>query len=47
MSIKFWVLKFREDLNSWVFNFAIFFKTAKNAKLSTKKVNQGFFGIAN
>lgn len=25
MGIKFWVLKFREDLNSWVFNFAFFF----------------------
>ena len=35
MGIKFGVLKFHEDLNSRVFNFAIFFTIAKNTKLST------------
>ena len=37
MGIKFRELKFREDFYSRVFNFAIFFTIAKNAKLETSE----------
>ena len=38
MLIFFFLFKFREDFYSRIFNFAIFFTIAKNAKLSTNKV---------
>jgi len=38
MGIKFRVFKFREDFYSRVFNLAIFFPIAKNAKLNTREI---------